>query len=130
QTIGELKSVAEEPPFLPKMELVTVGQRAFHAAVIRPRTFAARNKYPVIVSVYGGPHVTTVHSTPRGSLLQQWLADQGFIIVSLDGRGTPRRGREWERTIKNNLIDVPLEDQVAGLKALGEKYSEMDLSRV
>jgi dipeptidyl-peptidase-4 len=63
-------------------------------------------------------------------VLQQWLADQGFIVVWLDGRGTPRRGREWERVIKHNMIDVPLEDQVAGLAALGEKYAEMDLTRV
>jgi len=128
QRVGELKSVAEEPP-LPKLELVTVGQRALHAAIIRPRSFATGRKYPVIVHVYGGPHSLTVNSSPRGSVLQQWLADQGFIVVSLDGRGTPRRGREWERAIKGNLIDVPLQDQVDGLKALGEKHPEMDLAR-
>jgi dipeptidyl-peptidase 4 len=130
QIIGELKSAAEEPPFLPKMELLTIGERAFRAAIIRPRSFAAGKKYPVIVSVYGGPHANVVSASPRGSVLLQWLADQGFIVVSLDGRGTPRRGREWERTIKHNLIDVPLEDQVAGLQALGKKFSELDLSRV
>ncbi|HJT35159.1 MAG TPA: DPP IV N-terminal domain-containing protein [Pirellulales bacterium] len=127
--IGELKSVAEEPP-LPKVELLTVGRRAFRAAVVRPRSFAGGIKYPVIVHVYGGPHALTVNSSPRGSVLQQWLADQGFIVVSLDGRGTPRRGRAWERAIKNNLIDIPLADQVAGLQALGEKYAELDLARV
>jgi dipeptidyl-peptidase-4 len=129
QVIGELKSVAEEPP-LPKQELLTVGGRAFRAVIIRPRKFAAGTKYPVIVHVYGGPHSLTVNSSPRGMVLEQWLADQGFVVVSLDGRGTPRRGREWERAIKSNLIDVPLEDQVAGLQALGERFAEMDLSRV
>ena len=127
--VGELKSVAEEPP-LPKLELLTVGRRAFRAAIIRPRSWAAGARYPVIVHVYGGPHALTVNSSPRSSVLQQWLADQGFIIVSLDGRGTPRRGREWERAIKNNLIDIPLQDQVDGLQALGEKHREMDLGRV
>ncbi|MGH7135628.1 MAG: DPP IV N-terminal domain-containing protein, partial [Pirellulales bacterium] len=127
--VGELKSVAEEPP-LPKLEIVTIGQRDFHAATIRPRSFINGAKYPVIVHVYGGPHFLTVNSSPRGSVLQQWLADQGFVVVSLDGRGTPRRGREWERAIKNNLIDIPLEDQVDGLRALGEKNPELDLDRV
>ncbi|HWB11961.1 MAG TPA: DPP IV N-terminal domain-containing protein [Pirellulales bacterium] len=127
--VGELTSIAEEPP-LPKPELLTVGRRAFHAAILRPRSFAKGFKYPVIVHVYGGPHALTVNSSPRGSLLQQWLADQGFVVVSLDGRGTPRRGREWERAIKNNLIDIPLQDQVDGLKALGEKNPELDLGRV
>lgn len=129
QVIGELKSVAEEPP-LPSPEFFTVGERAFRADVIRPRTCTKGAKYPVIVHVYGGPHALTVNSSPRGSLVQQWLADQGFIVVSLDGRGTPRRGREWERAIKNNLIDIPLQDQVDGLKALGEKVPEMDMNRV
>ncbi|HEV3339001.1 MAG TPA: DPP IV N-terminal domain-containing protein [Pirellulales bacterium] len=127
--VGELKSVAEEPP-LPNLELLTVGQRVLRAAIIRPRSFVKGAKYPVIVHVYGGPHALTVNSSPRGSVLQQWLADQGFVIVSLDGRGTPRRGREWERAIKNNLIDIPLQDQVDGLQALGEKNPELDLGRV
>jgi dipeptidyl-peptidase-4 len=127
--VGELRSIAEEPP-LPKIELLTVGERAFRASIIRPRSFVRGARYPVIVHVYGGPHALTVNSSPRGSLLQQWLADQGFIVVSLDGRGTPRRGREWERAIKNNLIDIPLQDQVDGLAALGEKNPEMDLGRV
>jgi dipeptidyl-peptidase-4 len=130
ESIGELKSVAEEPPFIPALELTTVGERSFHAAIIRPRSFAAGKKYPVIVSVYGGPHLATVSSSPRGSVLLQWLADHGFIVVSLDGRGTPRRGREWERAIKHNLIDIPLQDQAEGLKALGAKHPEMDLARV
>jgi dipeptidyl-peptidase-4 len=129
ETIGQLKSLAEEPP-IPQVELLTTGGREFEASIIRPKSFDKGKKYPVVVHVYGGPHALTVNSSPRGSVLQQWLADQGFIVISLDGRGTPRRGREWERAIKGNLIDVPLEDQVAGLKALGAKCSEMDLSRV
>lgn len=129
ETIGELKSVAEEPP-IPKVELLTVGEKTLHASIIRPRSFDSSKKYPVVVHVYGGPHSLTVNSSPRGTVLQQWLADQGFIVVSLDGRGTPRRGRDWERAIKGNLIDVPLEDQVAGLKALGARNLEMDLARV
>jgi dipeptidyl-peptidase-4 len=128
--IGELKSVAEEPPFLPKLELVTVDERDFRAVVIRPRSFDRSKKYPVVVDVYGGPHSNTVNAAPRGYLLEQWLADQGFVVVSIDGRGTPRRGRQWERIIQGNLIDVPLEDQVSALKALGEKHPEMDLKRI
>jgi dipeptidyl-peptidase-4 len=84
----------------------------------------------VVVYVYGGPHAQVVQASPRRYLLQQWIADHGFIVVSLDGRGTPGRGRSWERAINNNLIDIPLDDQVAGLRLLGEKYTEMDLDRV
>ncbi len=128
--VGKLKSVAQELPFVPNLEIATVGEREFRAAIIRPRNFDPKFKYPVIDSVYGGPHSQTVQAAARNYLLQQWIADHGFIVVSIDGRGTPSRGRDWERAIKGNLIDIPLEDQVAGLKALGEKYPEMDMSRV
>jgi len=129
--LGRLQSVAEEPPFVPNIELTTVGSDpSFHAVLVRPRNFDSRRRYPVIVSVYGGPHAQTVSASPSGYLLQQWIADHGFIVVSIDGRGTPSRGRDWERVIKGNLIDVTLNDQVAGLKALGKKYRELDLNRV
>jgi dipeptidyl-peptidase-4 len=58
------------------------------------------------------------------------VADHGFVVVSIDGRGTPARGRDWERVIQGNLIDAPLADQVAGLQALAASYPELDLSRV
>jgi dipeptidyl-peptidase-4 len=84
----------------------------------------------VIVDVYGGPLHQQVVRNMGGYLLDQWLADQGFIVISLDGRGTPRRGRDWERTIRGSFGSVPLADQAAGLEALGAKYPEMDLQRV
>jgi dipeptidyl-peptidase 4 len=130
QEVGRLRSVAEEPPFVPNLEIATVGELELRAAIIRPRNFNPKLKYPVIDSVYGGPHSQTVQAAARNYLLQQWIADHGFIVVSIDGRGTPSRGRDWERAIKGNLIEIPLEDQVAGLRALGEKYPEMDMSRV
>jgi dipeptidyl-peptidase-4 len=142
---GELKSVAENPPFAPSLELAVIGDEPrLHAAIIRPRTprpvpvrdrergsgMAAARRYPVIVHVYGGPGSQTVRAAGRSYLLDQWLADHGFIVVSIDGRGTPARGRDWERAIKGNLVKLPLADQVRGLAALGEKYPELDLSRV
>ena len=63
------------------------------------------------------PALANGHDWPSRYLLDGWFAEQGFIVVSLDGRGTPARGRAWERAIKNNLIEVPLADQVSGLQA-------------
>lgn len=129
--IGPLKSVAEQPPFTPRTEITTVGRSpSLHAALVRPRNFESGRRYPVIVSVYAGPHAQTVSASPSGYLLQQWIADHGFIVVSLDGRGTPSRGRNWERAIKGDLSEIPLKDQADGLKALGAKYPELDLTRV
>ncbi len=66
----------------------------------------------------------------RPYLLDQWLADQGFIVVAIDGRGTPGRGRDWERAIAGHFGSVPLDDQVEALKLLGAKHPEMDMDRV
>jgi dipeptidyl-peptidase-4 len=60
----------------------------------------------------------------------QWLANQGFVVVRLDGRGTPGRGREWERAISHDLATIPAQDQIAGLKALGARFAEMDMARI
>jgi dipeptidyl-peptidase-4 len=129
--VGELPSVAEEPPFVPADELVKVGDGAgFHAVVVRPRDFDPKKRYPVVLHVYGGPGHQQVLATMSMRLLPQWLADQGFVVVSVDNRGTPGRGRDWERAVSKHFGSVPLEDQVAGLKALGRRFPEMDLGRV
>jgi dipeptidyl-peptidase-4 len=117
------------------VELTKVGEgKGFHAALVRPQKFEKRKRYPVIVNVYGGPLPPTSSGMVTASmnrwLLAQWLADQGFIVVSLDGRGTPGRDHDWERAIGKRFGSVPLEDQVAGLQALGKKYRELDLKRV
>jgi dipeptidyl-peptidase-4 len=129
--VGELPSVAENPPFTPKVEFLTIGDApSFHAAIVRPHNFDPKKKYPVIVDVYGGPGHNHVVQAMRSWLLDQWLADQGFIIVAIDNRGTPGRGRDWERALYQKFGSVTIDDQVAGLKALGKKFPEMDLDRV
>lgn len=129
--IGTLPSVAEEPKTLPVVEHVrTAGERSFDASLVRPRAFDKHRKYPVILQVYAGPTSKTVMSPARGYFNDQWLADQGYIVVRLDGRGTPWRGRDWLRAVRGNFIDIALEDQVAGLRALGAAYPELDLDRV
>ena len=129
--LGELPSVAVKEPFEPRVDLVEVGNaRTFHAAVVWPRLFNPRKKYPVMVDVYGGPHHLQVQATRSRWLLDQWYADQGFIVVAIDGRGTPGRGHDWERAIYLRFGSVPLEDQVAGLEALGARYPAMDMKRV
>jgi dipeptidyl-peptidase-4 len=128
---GKLPSVAEDPPFVPHLTSVQVGEeRTFYTAVIRPRNFEAGKRYPVVVDVYGGPGHRQVLAAMSRWLMDQWLADQGFIVVAIDGRGTPGRGRSWERALSKHFGTVPLEDQVAGLQALGKQFPELDLERV
>ena len=127
--VGTIDNALEPLPFKPNIEFTRVGSRDFNALVIRPHEKRS-GKLPVIVHVYGGPGHRQVERAPRRYMLDQWYADQGFIVVSVDNRGTPGRGREWERAIKNEFISVPLADQVDGLKALIAKYPELDGERV
>src|SRR2546428_6094756 len=62
--------------------------------------------------------------------MDQLYADAGFIVIRTDGRGTPNRGRAWERAILRDLISIPMADQIAALGAIGERHRELDLSRV
>lgn len=131
QVVATLSTLAESPPEWPRTELTrTTGARAFDAAVTRPRQFAPGKTYPVILVVYAGPTSKRVVADARSFLTDQWMADQGYVVVRIDNRGTPGRGREWERVVKGNLIDVALEDQVAGLQSLARQFPEMDLRRV
>lgn len=130
RALAELRSEAATPPAIPKVEFTEAGKLRFDALVVRPRDFSPGTKYPVILSVYAGPTVKVVARAPREYLEDQCLADHGFIVVSLDGRGTPGRGRAFERVTRFNLIDIPLQDQIDGLTALGARYPEMDMTRV
>ncbi len=130
--IAPLPSVAEDGPRLPN---VTVGmtrgaERTYATAITRPRSFDPSLRYPVVLQVYAGPGFTTVSPDPREYWEDQLLADAGFIVVRGDGRGTPGRGRAWERAISGDLISVPLADQVDLLQGLGLVHPELDLGRV
>ncbi len=128
----ELPSVAEQPSLVPTtvLETVELGGRTHHVAVTRPRAFDPHHTYPVLLKVYGGPHAMLVTDTRDAYVMDQWYADAGFIVVRADGRGTPNRGRAWERAILRDLITVPMQDQIDALKTLGERHPEFDLARV
>ena len=128
--VAELPSHAETPARVPVVQYLTAGPRGLDAAVIRPKDFAVGHRYPVVLSVYAGPTVKVVQRAPRLSLENQCLADHGFIVASLDGRGTPGRGHDFEHATRGNLIDLPLADQIEGLKALGTLVPEMDMRHV
>ncbi len=128
--VGVVPSVAERPTTWPKVEFTHVGDGlGYYVKIVRPRDFNPNKRYPVIASVYGGPTAAVV-GRGFGGFMDQWIADHGFIVASADGKGTPGRGRSWERAITNRFAEIPLEEQIAALKAMGARYPEMDLDRV
>lgn len=129
--LAELPSVALEPPLKVRAEVKKLGgEPGVWATILKPAAFKAGQKLPVVLNVYGGPGHQEVLYTTRENLVLQWLADQGFLVVKFDGRGTPNRGREWERAIKSDFATLAADDQVAALKLLGKEVPEADLKRV
>jgi dipeptidyl-peptidase-4 len=89
------------------------GQSLYYS-ILKPPHFDAGKKYPVIVEVYGGPHVQTVKRA-WGSLSDQFLARQGYIIFRLDNRGSDNRGREFENSIHRRTGGPEVRDQLVGV---------------
>jgi dipeptidyl-peptidase-4 len=131
---GDIVSVAEAPrlglDLSATVQFTTAGgDPAMHAAIIRPRNFEPGRAYPVIEHAYAGPGSQMVRKSARGWLLDQWIADHGYIVVAVDGRGTGNRGRGWQRAVKGDLVRLPLEDHAAALRALGRAFPEIDAGR-
>lgn len=128
----ELPSVSEAPSLQSSTEIVelAVDGRRIYASITRPRDFDAARRYPVLLKVYAGPHRQFVTRARDGYAMDQLYADTGFIVVRCDGRGTPHRGRDWERATLRDLISIPLEDQVGALRAAAARFPELDLERV
>jgi dipeptidyl-peptidase 4 len=103
----------------------------FEAEMIRPLDFDASRKYPVLVDVYGGPDVQNVtNSWGRTEFLwDEMMAQKGYIIFTLDNRGSKGRGHAFETPIFHQLGKIELEDQLAGVKYL-KSLAYVDGSRI
>jgi len=103
--------------------------------MLKPKDFDASKKYPVVLFQYGGPgSQQVVNSWSAGSMGQggafdHYLAQQGFIVVCVDGRGTGGRGAEFEKCIYQNLGVLESRDQVETARWLG-KQSFVDAKRI
>jgi dipeptidyl-peptidase-4 len=101
--------------------------------MLKPSTFDPSKKYPFITHVYGEPAAQTVTDSWGGAqlLFHRALAEAGYIIISIDNRGTPApRGTEWRKVIYGTVGDLSSKDQAAAVKALLAKHSFLDKDRV
>ena len=89
-----------------------------YGRLIKPAGFAAGHKYPVIVEVYGGPDIQSIHDKWLGIAWEEALAQRGFVVWQVDNRGTLGRGHKFESAIFRNLGERELADQLAGLDYL------------
>lgn len=88
--------------------------------MIKPANFDPSKKYPVLVYVYGGPHAQMVKNSwlANASLWMYYAANQGYLVYTLDNRGSANRGFEFESIIHRNLSKVEMEDQLVGVEYL------------
>ena len=123
-----LTSFVEEPLIDPNVALHHYGDRRLATAVLLPHDHDG-SPLPVLLDPYGGPHVQNVIASRSRFALSQWFADQGFAVVVIDGRGTPGRGSEWERSVHLDLASPILDDQIEALHAAADHYP-LDLDHV
>ncbi|MGH3498887.1 MAG: prolyl oligopeptidase family serine peptidase [Nocardioidaceae bacterium] len=130
--VAVLGNHAEHPGFRPQVHAMAAGERGLRTAVLFPRGHVlGSRRLPVLMDPYGGPHAQRVMASSRLFLESQWLADQGFCVVVADGRGTPARGPAWDRSIRDDLLAITLQDQVDALAAVAAHFpADLDLGRV
>lgn len=99
--------------------------------MIYPTNFDSTKKYPVLVYVYGGPHAQMITNSFLGNadLWLYYMAQQGYVVFTLDNRGSMNRGLDFENATFRNLGKYEMEDQLAGVDFL-KKKSFVDASRM
>ncbi|MDD4822245.1 MAG: S9 family peptidase [Bacteroidales bacterium] len=110
----------------------TSGDLTLDCWMIKPIGFDSTKKYPVIIEVYGEPASSTVQDVWQGGdLWNQYMANQGYIVISIDNRGANvPRGREWRKCIYGEVGTHASEDQCRAILDLGRRHSFIDLSRI
>ncbi len=110
------------------IKIASVDGDSLNASLLFPSNFDPQKKYPVMVYIYGGPGVQIVKNRYSG-VWHQILAQQGYLVFSLDNRGSYGRGRNWERRIYQQLGKLELQDQLDGIKYL-KSLAYVDPNRI
>ena len=108
---------------LGEMSIFTLKSNAdddLYCRLIKPINFDSTKQYPVIVYVYGGPHAQMITDSWLGGagLFLNYLAEQGYVVFTLDNRGSANRGRDFEQAIHRNVGLHEVEDQMVGVSYL------------
>lgn len=129
--VAKLAPVVQRP-----VEFVTIdigGGVMLDGWMLKPPAFDPARRYPVITHVYGEPAGQTVNDSWGGGrmLFHRALADAGYLVLSVDNRGTPApRGADWRKVVYGTVGDLSSKDQAAAVRALLAKYSYLDRDRI
>jgi dipeptidyl aminopeptidase/acylaminoacyl peptidase len=128
--ISRLLATGWKPP-MP----ITVKDRGgvgdLYGLLYRPTNFDPSKKYPIVNRIYPGPQTGSVGSRQFSPSRadSQALAELGFVVVEIDGMGTPWRSKRFHAAYYGNMGDNTLPDQVAGMKELASRYPWIDIDR-
>lgn len=107
------------------------GKTDLYARLIKPKNFDSTKKYPVIVYVYGGPHAQLITNSwlSGANLFHHYLAQQGYLVFTVDSRGSANRGFDFESAIYRNVGTVEIDDQMKGIEYL-KNLAYVDAERI
>lgn len=99
------------------------GVQLYAAVYASEQTRAANQPRPLVVAVYGGPHAQTVANSWNLTvdLRAQYLAQQGFVVLKVDNRGSAHRGLAFEAAISRRMGHIEVDDQLEGVRFLAER---------
>jgi dipeptidyl aminopeptidase/acylaminoacyl peptidase len=128
--ISKLLATGWQPP-TPIVVKARDGQTDLYGLMFKPTKLDTARKYPIVNHIYPGPQTGSVgsrtFSPARGDA--QALAELGFVVVEIDGMGTPWRSKKFHEAYFGDMGDNTLPDQVTGMKQLARKYPWIDIDR-
>ena len=107
-------------PEIQNITLKADDETPLYGKLILPTDFDKTKKYPVIVYLYNGPHLQLVTNNfpASGNLWYEYMAQRGYIVFTMDGRGSSNRGTQFEQAVFRNLGETELKDQLKGVEYL------------
>jgi len=131
QDISRLRKIGWKP-LTPITVKARDGKTDLYGFLFKPADFDPAKRYPVIDHVYPGPQTGSCGSRGFAAAHKDMesLAELGFIVVCIDGMGTPDRSKSFHDALYGDMADNTIPDQVAGIKQLAAKYPWIDVGRV
>jgi dipeptidyl aminopeptidase/acylaminoacyl peptidase len=131
QDIGKLQASGWKP-LTPITVKARDGKTDLYGFLFKPTNFDAAKRYPIVDHVYPGPQTGSCGSRSFAAAHRDMesLAELGFVVMCIDGMGTPDRSKSFHDALYGDMADNTIPDQVAGIKELAAKYAWIDAERV
>ncbi|MEU5400802.1 prolyl oligopeptidase family serine peptidase [Streptomyces sp. NPDC005963] len=130
--VGRIAVLAAKPLVTPRPMFLRLGERELRSQLYLPSWYErGSGRLPVLLNPYAGAGFQlVVRAKAWWTCVSQWFAEQGFAVLVTDGRGTPGRGRAWEKAIRGDRLTPALQDQMDALHAAAERFPDLDLGSV